>query len=502
MSNQKERILKLVKDGILTNEEAIILLENRANQATNESKVNYTDSDLEPAVSPDEQDKDILDDFYAEWDFEREEEAKDNTGRSQKVAIKKDLESSLASKLTERQTLVNQEDKTESTNIQIDRLTEEINQLTEQIQQLKADIQKIEAENPSVAEADASNYRSTKSNEETDSEDDSHQASGQDYDYRGMVDDFFNRTRSVFNQVQDKVSKTVKFEKGKGSIPFPKLITHDFEAVYDFSEPLSMVDIQIANGQIELTSWDQPNTELIVTGKLYGDFEEEDPQAAFEKRVNLDFVEGALNLNMISRFVKTDIVVKVPKERLDFIKLRTISGPVDVNHIDTNDIYVQTVDGNIDLNDFTASMIEIDTKNGQVNLSEVTTLDLVVKSLNGGQRLKGHVENILMDTLNGDVVITMVDKPLVRAQVSTKNGDIKFNMPHGTAVDGIAQTSHGDIMFRSDFIKSQTQVSEQFNNQKAFYHEVAGEKDYQVKLKALRGNIRVKDDADIISGEE
>ena len=33
MTNHKERILNLVKEGILTNEEAIILLENRAKQA-------------------------------------------------------------------------------------------------------------------------------------------------------------------------------------------------------------------------------------------------------------------------------------------------------------------------------------------------------------------------------------------------------------------------------------------------------------------------------------
>ena len=50
------------------------------------------------------------------------------------MAIQKDLEASLASKLTERQNLVNQEEKSEVIHIEIDRLTEEINQLTEQIQ--------------------------------------------------------------------------------------------------------------------------------------------------------------------------------------------------------------------------------------------------------------------------------------------------------------------------------------------------------------------------------
>lgn len=486
MTNHKERILNLVKEGILTNEEAIILLENRAKQAesnpTTQKQV--------------EEEKDILDDFYADWENDQAVNQDDITGRTQKVAIQKDLEASLASKLTERQNLVNQEEKSEVTHIEIDRLTEEINQLTEQIHQLKEDIIQIDAENPrpsrATAQADSNVDESQPIEEET-------EASA--YDYKNIVGDFFTKTRSVLDQVQDRVSKTVKFEKGSGSIPIPKLITHDFEATYEYTEPLSMVDIQIAAGQIELTSWDQPTTKLTVVGKLYGDFEEEDAQTAFEKRANLEFVDGALNLNMISRFIKTDIVVQVPKDRLDFIKARTISGPVTVEDMDTNDIYIQTVDGAINIENFTASMIEVDTKNGQLTLNDVEALDLVVKSLNGSQRLKGHVENVLMETLNGDIVITMDAKPLVRAQVETKNGDIKLNMPAGTAVDGLAHTNQGEIMFRSDLIKSQSQVNDQFNKQKAFYHDVAEEKAYRVNLKTMRGNIRVKDDADMRRGE-
>ncbi|MFV8765024.1 DUF4097 family beta strand repeat-containing protein [Aerococcus urinaeequi] len=486
MTNHKERILNLVKEGILTNEEAIILLENRAKQA-----------ESTPTIQTQvEEEKDILDDFYADWENDQAVNQDDITGRTQKVAIQKDLEASLASKLTERQNLVNQEEKSEVIHIEIDRLTEEINQLTEQIHQLKEDIIQIDAENPrpskETAQAESKVDESQPIEEETEEN---------AYDYKNIVGDFFTKTRSVLDQVQDKVSKTVKFEKGSGSIPIPKLITHDFEATYEYTEPLSMVDIQIAAGQIELTSWDQPTTKLTVVGKLYGDFDEEDAQTTFEKRANLEFVDGALNLNMISRFIKTDIVVQVPKDRLDFIKARTISGPVTVEDMDTNDIYIQTVDGAINIENFTASMIEVDTKNGQLTLNDVEALDLVVKSLNGSQRLKGHVENVLMETLNGDIVITMDAKPLVRAQVETKNGDIKLNMPAGTAVDGLAHTNQGEIMFRSDLIKSQSQVNDQFNKQKAFYHDVAEEKAYRVNLKTMRGNIRVKDDADMRRGE-
>lgn len=486
MTNHKERILNLVKEGILTNEEAIILLENRANQA-----------ELNPTTQTQvEEEKDILDDFYADWENDQAINQDDITGRTQKVAIQKDLEASLASKLTERQNLVNQEEKSEVTHIEIDRLTEEINQLTEQIHQLKEDIIQIDAENPRPSRATAQADSNVDGREPIEEE-----TEASAYDYKNIVGDFFTKTRSVLDQVQDKVSKTVKFEKGSGSIPIPKLITHDFEATYEYTEPLSMVDIQIAAGQIELTSWDQPTTKLTVVAKLYGDFEEEDAQTAFEKRANLEFVDGALSLNMISRFIKTDIVVQVPKDRLDFIKARTISGPVTVEDMDTNDIYIQTVDGAISIENFTASMIEVDTKNGQLTLNDVEALDLVVKSLNGSQRLKGHVENVLMETLNGDIVITMDAKPLVRAQIETKNGDIKLNMPAGTAVDGLAHTNQGEIMFRSDLIKSQSQVNDQFNKQKAFYHDVAEEKAYRVNLKTMRGNIRVKDDADMRRGE-
>ncbi|MEE5428546.1 hypothetical protein V2M53_11020, partial [Streptococcus pneumoniae] len=93
MTNHKERILNLVKEGILTNEEAIILLENRAKQAESNAT---TQTQVE-------EEKDILDDFYADWENDQAVNQDDITGRTQKVAIQKDLEASLASKLTERQ---------------------------------------------------------------------------------------------------------------------------------------------------------------------------------------------------------------------------------------------------------------------------------------------------------------------------------------------------------------------------------------------------------------
>ena len=201
MTNHKERILNLVKEGILTNEEAIILLENRAKQAesnpTTQTQV--------------EEEKDILDDFYADWENDQAVNQDDITGRTQKVAIQKDLEASLASKLTERQNLVNQEEKSEVTHIEIDRLTEEINQLTEQIHQLKEDIIQIDAKNPrpskATVQADSKVDESEPIEEETEEN---------AYDYKNIVGDFFTKTRSVLDQVQDKVSKTVKFEKGSG----------------------------------------------------------------------------------------------------------------------------------------------------------------------------------------------------------------------------------------------------------------------------------------------
>src|SRR5699024_3243531 len=80
MTNHKERILNLVKEGILTNEEAIILLENRAKQAesnpTTQTQV--------------EEEKDILDDFYADWKNDQAVNQDDITGRTEKVAIQKD----------------------------------------------------------------------------------------------------------------------------------------------------------------------------------------------------------------------------------------------------------------------------------------------------------------------------------------------------------------------------------------------------------------------------
>lgn len=465
---EKARILNLVKEGILTTEEATILLENH----------------IKPKSET--EDEEVLKAFYEELANQANQNA---SQRDQKYAIQKDLEKELVEKLAAKRDLsaLNTAEVISPENeIKLNRLNEEIEQLNGQLEQIKAEIAELDR----VLKRDS---KQQKTYQETDKENYTEATSGFD------SEEFKRRVSDTAQTVSKTLSGMFTVNKTKHGIPIPSLVSKQYDKEFIYTQAkASIFNVKITKGNIKFNVWDRDDLVIAVNGKIYGSFEEPTTLEAFHNRANIEVNNDEVTFQVNNRLTTSNIEIFAPRQTFDYIQLHSLSGDVSIKNIDSNDIFVETIDGDINLDKVKASMIELDTKNGNVFMTNIEAKDVSARTLNGHHRLTGVIKNTVLSSLNGSIRVTYLDTDLVKATLDSKNGDIKVNMPKETALHGRAQTAKGNIQFRHNSLEVYDIKKEQFMQVKEFHYHNENEP-FELNATTLAGNIRIKADAEIIN---
>lgn len=504
MTNAKQRIIDLVKEGRLTKEEAVILFENRmdtkalealeptdhqdtaaayneqqpkdteqlekTNQNVQETSVD-SQTDLAEISDKDEQGENQASEadqteeervaaFYAELNAQFQGTSAEDKAAD---AFYQQLKTTLEKKRAEKEALEALEETAEQ-EILLQRVTEEMEQLQEQLAQWR-----LEHPEPTTKTQKASQNKTT---DEADTR-------------------FVDRTKRTFRDMQNYVKDTIAWERTSHGIPLPKLKTHAYEKRWTFpGEDLSVITLDLTKGDITVKLWDNPEILMEVRGKLLGDYAEDTAEAAFMNRSSIQYDAGNLEFKLLNRLLTSHVTLYLPVHRLDYVQLHTLTGNIWVDALETNDMHVASYDGDIRLNAITAQMLEIQAKNNPIELTETNVVDLVSKNLNGSQRIIGRFENSEIQTGNGHIRLTYTNTPK-RVLAEAMSGDVKVNLPKGAGMDGFAQTKQGHILFRYPELDVQVIHDESLNKQQTFTYDAGGPAVYAT-LKTIYGNILVK----------
>ncbi|MCZ0717490.1 DUF4097 family beta strand repeat-containing protein [Aerococcus kribbianus] len=454
MTTDKERILNLVEEGIITAEEAKLLLANRGQNIDNNGEA-------------------VLADFYEELAGDANQKS---SLRDQKYQLQKELEAKLAKKLqADRQLRLDDEEDDSTTEILRQRLREEIDQLNQQIDQVKEEVRDLDASLEQKSASSQDHTEHAQANQST----------------KTQTETIFDRAKEGLDTIRDQFNRTVAFDKKANGIPVPRVITHEYANEWTYpGADLSVIDLDIAKGNISLQGWDSDTIAVEVQGKLLGDYDEETPLEAFLNRADFSYDAGSLRLKLLSRLLTSHVRVKLPQKQLDYLQVHTISGKIQIDKLTSNDIFIKSSDGLIEINDIKAQMLELAAKNSPITLKDSQVTDLITKNYNGDQRIVGQVANAEIHGLNGNIRMTLTEAPK-RIVVENKTGDIKLNLPAETPIDGMAATNHGQILFRDEHLTITGLKDDQLNKQKLFQFQLENHP-APISLKSMTGNILVK----------
>lgn len=528
---ERERVLELVKKGILTSEEALILLENMATEkdekqiekaaekvdTQNIGTTNKEDqvADLMDALEKGEAEGPTVDSFEentqdsAEKDRENLERILDELAtKANRASAELDEVNAEIAGIKEEIKEVAEEIGTLDTKEELDALTEDeqvqrkdlhvlLAQLEEKLATQSTEKTALEEELKNIRKEqwkgqwnDTKEKVSSQFSEEWKDQatDTFNQVGGKVAEVGGQVGEFLKKT---FNSFSDTMNDNVEWKDIKMKVP--GVATTKFEHEFNYPNPqASLIDVKVANGTVVFKTWDQEDVKVEAKIKLYGKMAGDSPMEAFLERSDIDVDDETISFQVPNKRVKADLTFYLPKRTYDHVSVKLLNGNVLVEELTAKDVYTKSTNGTITFKKIDATMLEIEGVNGEIKVLEGTILDNIIETVNGDVSISAAPESLSVSLINGDIRITAKEKTLRRVEASSANGNIKLALPNNLGVDGQVKTNLGSINSRLTDIEVVREKKDR-GNQQLHFRRVLEESMAQINASTTTGSIFLKD---------
>lgn len=528
---ERERVLELVKKGILTSEEALILLENMATEkdekqiekaaekvdTQNIGTTNKEDqvADLMDALEKGEAEGPTVDSFEentqdsAEKDRENLERILDELAtKANRASAELDEVNAEIAGIKEEIKEVVEEIGTLDTKEELDALTEDeqvqrkdlhvlLAQLEEKLATQSTEKTALEEELKNIRKEqwkgqwnDTKEKVSSQFSEEWKDQatDTFNQVGGKVAEVGGQVGEFLKKT---FNSFSDTMNDNVEWKDIKMKVP--GVATTKFEHEFNYPNPqASLIDVKVANGTVVFKTWDQEDVKVEAKIKLYGKMAGDSPMEAFLERSDIDVDDETISFQVPNKRVKADLTFYLPKRTYDHVSVKLLNGNVLVEELTAKDVYTKSTNGTITFKKIDATMLEIEDVNGEIKVLEGTILDNIIETVNGDVSISAAPESLSVSLINGDIRITAKEKTLRRVEASSANGNIKLALPNDLGVEGQVKTNLGSINSRLTDIEVVREKKDR-GNQQLHFRRVLEESMAQINASTTTGSIFLKD---------
>lgn len=530
--NERERIIELVKNGVLTTEEALDLIEGLAHKEDKQTvakefsvdspkEIKSAGDDIEDLASDitqrsakvDSLDVQIekLEEEIDQLETELEHTVKTLDGY-QLDEIKQDIEDlkmekQLVKEMVEidntdelkvidkeikdkEKELENQEAAASQTNRKLEELTFKITEKSLELDDLidQRDLL-LEEVNGSKSDSFSQTIEDLKkqlqfSDEFKENASESFNRAGDQMSQAGRE---FNR---LFKDMMDTSKSVFKnFEWKKHEFKVPSLVQETFTktwSVEDFQP--TILDFKNANGEVKVLASESDNIQIEAQVTMYGKLDD-GIEKAFEKRTIYKVDQDRLMLHIPNKRIKADLTIKLPQVTYDYVSFNLLNGDLDISDLVVNDIFVKTVNSKIEIQDLSATMAEIKGSNASVDLLDLDVQDLMVSTVSGDIIVSGDVLSASVQTTNGDIRATLLDEEMAHCEATSVNGDVKIAVPKSRDLEAEAKTSLGRVYSRL------SKADEETNNKHNDVQYSRGQEGNPIRLKArtASGNILLKD---------
>lgn len=514
--NERERILELVKKGVLSTDEALDLLEEMGKKIQSETTETQNE---ETQHSVDNK----MDDTAFEHTEESQEDVEDRQAQDQKnledildrlatesnqasvdldeVMVEIDgLKATLAEVREALMELNTKEELDALTELEVRiALEEEIKELEWTLSELYDEKANLEGQLKNIRRSQWSQKKEEFQQKMDIPEDWKEQANETFSQVGEKVVDVTNQMgkflKKTFKTVSQSVSENVEWKDI--NVKFPGVATTKLEKEYLFEEvTATILDIQVANGQLQFKFWDKEEIKVETMIKLYGKMDAATPLAAFEERSQIDLTDDRFVFKVPNKRVRVDAIFYLPQRTYDYAAFKLLNGDIEIQGFEVKDIYVKSTNGDVTLEELKASMLEISGVNGNITICSGRIIDSIIDSVNGSVRMKTVPENLSVNLVNGDIRLTLNDEKLRRLKANTVNGDVKIALPLKQGLEGTATSSLGKIHNRLTDFEVVREKNERMNQLLQFRR--VNDEMATIELTSTTGNIYLKNNEETI----
>lgn len=298
---------------------------------------------------------------------------------------------------------------------------------------VEVELEKVKA----FATQKETNERPLDSSEETMNEfGNAHFSSKTDESEESFTSKMSDYVKTVYSS--GKVKKEYDFNKNRKN--------HSF--IHEFYYPdisATNIDFKIANGIVQIETWDKPDFKVSAEIKLYGPMGKVTDLEAFLERSDIDVSDEKIVFHIPNKRIMANLTVYLPDKTYDYITIKLLNGDIVLDGITANDYFVKSTNGDKTFKNITGSMLEMKSINGHTTMSDVKLHDVVTQSTNGNTDISGEIHSIIASSVNSEFTFVPTSDELNNVDIKVNNGIINIDIPKLNTLEGYFKTDFGKI---------------------------------------------------------
>lgn len=443
--NEKERILDLVKKGVISSQEAISLLEELGKNQGEASKVSEQEKkDTSTYQKEDEKRFDtvldslasVVTNFSSEWD----EEFETLNQVTQQVKQKEErIEELHSAKVLDKLT-VEQE-------MELQRLTEELEVLRSQQRSLEEEKKAAQDEMKRLKkeEFDEKLKKAKQKIEETDWQQTTSDSLSQ---LGGIIGRFAGQFAKAAAETARNVSATIKDHPSFSTMsPFFYQTSHSYAFEEEFGE-IGIIEIKVANGDIKMKTAPQSTVTIEGEFRLNEEFEtQEEIEQYINERLNVSLENDTFKFFIPSKKVYADVTFVFPEKEYDYVSVKGLNSGIRMKDFTGKDFYAESQNGEISVKNVSGTMLELTSKNGTIKQLDGQFKDTILDGTNGNIIFDAEVESATLKTVNGSIKVKKVVPNAKQVMAKTVNGSVQLDVPESLELEATLSTSLGKLHY-------------------------------------------------------
>ena len=443
--NEKERILDLVKKGVISSQEAISLLEELGKNQGEASKVSEQEKkDTSTYQKEDEKRFDtvldslasVVTNFSSEWD----EEFETLNQVTQQVKQKEErIEELHSAKVLDKLT-VEQE-------MELQRLSEELEVLRSQQRSLEEEKKAAQDEMKRLKkeEFDEKLKKAKQKIEETDWQQTTSDSLSQ---LGGIIGRFAGQFAKAAAETARNVSATIKDHPSFSTMsPFFYQTSHSYAFEEEFGE-IGIIEIKVANGDIKMKTAPQSTVTIEGEFRLNEEFEtQEEIEQYINERMNVSLENDTFKFFIPSKKVYADVTFVFPEKEYDYVSVKGLNSGIRMKDFTGKDFYAESQNGEISVKNVSGTMLELTSKNGTIKQLDGQFKDTILDGTNGNIIFDAEAESATLKTVNGSIKVKKVSPNAKQIMAKTVNGSVQLDVPESLELEATLSTSLGKLHY-------------------------------------------------------
>ncbi|WP_108671612.1 DUF4097 family beta strand repeat-containing protein [Peribacillus acanthi] len=247
-----------------------------------------------------------------------------------------------------------------------------------------------------------------------------------------LKDKLFGAVHTVLDKVKEL---ELDFKLGQ-SVEVSHIFQHGDASFED-------IDIDIANGKLELIPWDQRDVRVECHAKVYRTNEVDEARKLLQEGTTFTIEKNRLELYAKQKWMKFDAKVFVPIEEYKKVRIRLFNGGISAENLKAQTLHAKTANGKVLISNASAEVGEFETANGNIELTAGAFKKLEIETINGSISAEGTSLYSDLQTFNGNINLKLHNRAAQSITAKAVTGSVDLFIPNESAVEGELKSNLG-----------------------------------------------------------